>query len=386
MEPIKVDPSPLWDSDSIPLKIGYHQRFATRPEIRGDTVILFGTGDDLRTSALAVVDAPIGKPLWSYREGERLRSGKGEAFVSTGAIKTVDLPGGRWGVLVVFGFPTKPYGLVEARGQALLAQDGQVLWTSPIDGSLTAMAANDKTVFTWRGSNADRATVAIDIATGKRIWDNIGSIPYAVASGTVVSLRPTPETAGGNLDDQAGAITGVDSATGTQRWDLGARYPKARPIATAGHLVLVHTDYAKYEARRVIVLDARTGTEIADLGEAPSDACGGDGRTIVACAVRDRSAPAYQYDLRSVRADEGRVHISARTVTAGRIDGIWAGRIFLTDFPMGKHPHGTTIVDREGNQLSQKLLMLGTAAVSDTYVAVQQPSGVGPIAIHRIVR
>lgn len=354
--------------------------------LRGDAAIL-GGADAHGADRLWVVDAATGKVRWSIREFGRLRGGGGAVWRGReyGSPDTPNVAGegGDWGVLVTY-FRTacrSPIGLCplgdgpsDETGLAFLSgKDGSVRWRTPLVPSRTGPAA--RSANRLRGSLAvnddgialatvvsgtdarigEMRLIAVDAATGRRLWVRSGVQPTLIGGGTV--LGRVAAGAGRAIDLSGGSVVALDAATGRTRWDLSAGRPGSIAMLAAGGLAVVRRFAEGAVAGPPTLVDLASGREVARLPLNVTD-CKTDGRSLIACGVIESS----HYRLLTIRPGERTVRTAARDVPASTVAGVWQEHVFLDGY--GDDP--VREVDRSANLLADRLPGR-PAAISDHY-------------------
>lgn len=353
--PLVIETAPLWAA-ALPE--------AGRFEIRGPSLLGVGAGED----DLAVMDVATGTPRWRLRQNDELPAGDGRRL---GA----GLPS-RWPVTIVGDdvdwSVVVPYADAREQGAAGLAgTDGHVLWTLPVvpDGSgRHYIAAADEHIVVSVVSSAPgfaletTRVVATAIADRAPRWETTGVWPSAVVGDTVLGVRASQP---GRPRDRAvpgdSVVVALDAATGKEKWHLGDRYPTSAVYLTLGDVAVVVTgEGATAFTPHAVVIDARSGEELADLGETGD--CVDDGATLIAC--------------RRGGSDEVRVFdVTARKLVAratnGPVSGAWHGYFFSEG----------RVIDRAGHTVIADLPGRYVDTMSTEYALIAGDSG---LTVHRV--
>lgn len=393
LRPLALGDRPLWDTRT---KAGSKAGFKAvgGAVLRGDVEILAGT-DGHNRSRLAVADAATGKPRWSVRDFGPLRGGGGAMWEETygdPATNHVVGVGADWGILVTYfattcrhptGFCPLGNGPSDETGVALLSgKDGGVRWKTPLvparrgAGAKAAnrlhgvLAGGDDTIAlgtvasSANAQTTDVRLIAMDTATGRRLWTRSGVQPSLIAGGMVFGRVPTQT--GTPMNQLNGSVVALDEKSGRTRWDLSAEPPGSLPLLAAGNLVMVRQARAGAGLGPPRLLDAGTGRELARLPELTKD-CKTDGRTMIACLVDD----SLQDRLITVRLDDHKVKVAKQPLTGSYLlRAVWQGHVFLEELPAGR---GIDL-DRSAHPLAGGLPGY-PVDISDRYAIFAQRSG-----------
>jgi outer membrane protein assembly factor BamB len=386
LRPLSLGPKPLWNQSAKgAIKV------VSGAALHGDTAILVGSTRQGGEARLVVTDAVTGKVRWSVGEFGLLRKGDGAVWrsMSYGRPQTPQIIGedDGWGILTNYyltacrhptGLCPSGSGPSDETGVALLSgKDGSVRWKLPLvpartgkaartanrltgglmatDGkiALTTVAPSLNTRFT------DIRLIAIDATTGRRLWTRSGVQPALIAGNTVLGRVPTSDGQS-TLDVNSGAVTALDAATGTTRWDLSARLPASLPMLAAGAISLVR-EIKDGRLGRPMLLEAETGREIASLPDFITN-CQTDGLSLIACELQDLQ----QHRLITIRLDDRRVRVAKREIPDSTVAAVRQGHVFLD----GPKDRGYE-VDPSANRLADALPG-HPLALSDHYAIFQE--------------
>lgn len=395
-----ADVEPLPDGEKQPKAVSFSQKalWSERKlgmfrvagvELRGDVAIVAGDVG-LSEARLAVVDARTGTPHWTVDAGSPLRGGDGavahhghgfraEHMRSVTGSPAVYGEGDDWTVLIQY---TKgAQGRETEMGVAALSgKDGTVRWKHALvrprsgdkgdddrDKKMRLLASDARVVLASveAEKGIDPVTVALNPATGRKLWEHKGGWAYRfagdVALGETRGERPPP-TAWGS--ERKGAdVFALDVRTGRKRWDLSEAFESSHLDAVAGGTAAVIVREAKpgrtSTDRRTILLDTATGRETAasrgtatggDAAETDRPyGCADDGRTLIACAgSRGR--------LVTIRPGDGAEPFTTKKPVFDeeamvRVRMIWQDRIFVHASARDGRPARGAVVDRAGNRI-----------------------------------
>ncbi|MFI8546852.1 PQQ-binding-like beta-propeller repeat protein [Spirillospora sp. NPDC077959] len=379
-------------------------------ELRGDVAIVAGEVG-LGSARLAVVDVRTGAPRWTVDAGSPLSSGGGAVarqgsgyrakyMRSVTGNPAVYGEGDDWTVLVQYTVG-RQRDETEIGVAALSGEDGAVRWKHALvrprsgakgdgdrDQETRVLAADARValVSVEAEEGVDPRTIALDAATGRKLWEHEGGWAYRFAGDLVLGEtrgdRPPSETWG---DERKGAdVFALDVKTGKKRWDLSGAFDSSHLDAVAGGTAVVNvrkTDPTElYPDLQTIVLDAATGREIPAEGEgdegggaAPYErlfGCVDDGRTLIAC-------PGSDGRLVTIRSGPGAQRFTAERPpfderTTPHVDMVWQDRIFVHASPDGDRPARRAVVDRAGNRIGSAPPG-EVAAVSEKAIAFRAP-------------
>jgi len=154
------------------------------------------------------------------------------AFAQQGRVKPKapnpinQAPGGSWRV---WGGPQRDFlttstGIFPAGNEKWISQQPKKIWERPLGDGYSAVAVEDKVIYTGFRRESDDVVTALDVATGKTIWEfayraqfknsyseGVGPGPYAMPQ--VVGDRVV--TASG-----IGQIHSIDKSTGKPVWSM----------------------------------------------------------------------------------------------------------------------------------------------------------------------
>jgi hypothetical protein len=335
-----------------PLRPGATTPAAGRYEIRGQSLLGFGGGDDF-----AVMDVATGKLRWRLRDHDVLPADDqrrlGGSLPSRWPVTVVG-DDADWTVIV-------PYADAQEQGAAALSNvDGSVAWTLPVvpNGSdYHYVAAADENIVVSLVSSVpafelDRTrVVATRIADRAKAWEAAGIWPSAVVGDTVLGVRASqPGQPGDREVDSDSVVIALDAKTGREKWNLGDRYPTSNVYLTLGDVAVVFTgESASGFIPRAVIIDANTGEELADLGE--TAICVDDGANLIACR-RSGNDDMMIFDVRARKV--------LATTTKGPFSGGWHGYFFTEG----------RVVDREGHPVIDDLPGDYVEAMSGEYALV----------------
>ena len=357
-ERLVLGAAPLWRSPSRAI------RNTGGVQLR-DGLLLTTTPD-----AVSVVDVATGKRRWTTAEQD---VGYDPAYEMDPFLVGQD---DSLGVLVTYRQEKCRPGLA-----LLSARDGDVGWRAELPGCVDLwLAAADESTALVAVLGEDVRTVAVDVGTGRTLWEHRGAWPYGLAGGMalVSTSGPWPEmsevgtaTRDTAVHGDSGTITALDQATGEPRWRGSDRYPVARPVLLAGDIVAVATADAGGGNAALVLLAAASGREVAVLSDdvPPDTSCATDGTTLLTCttAGHDRLAM-FQVDAPAVRT----VPIERPVFEVLAVAGDWITARLGAQGPIG-------VVDRRGNPVGEPppgvlLAVAGDVAIyesAETTIAYQ---------------
>ncbi|MFC4587998.1 PQQ-like beta-propeller repeat protein [Sphaerisporangium corydalis] len=398
LRPLPLGREPLWTQDTKGAV-----KYISAAALHGDAAVIVG-GLRKKETRLVVADAATGKVRWSVGEFGPLRGGGGAVWLDMayGRSRTPQIvgKGADWGILANYYLTgcRHPTGLCplgsgpsDETGVALLSgRDGSVRWRLPLVPARTGRAARAanrlRGVLETSGGKIALATVApsptggfgdvrlvaVDVATGRRLWTRSGVQPVMV-SGDLVLGRVAGGTGGSRLDLGGGSVVALDAATGRTRWEPSPRMPASLPALAAGNLPMVR-EVKDGRLGPPLVLDPGTGREIARLPEFVTG-CQTDGVSLIACEYSDLR----QRRLVTIRLDGREVRVARRELPDATLAAVWRGHVFLDD----RHDRGYE-VDRSANVLADDLPG-EPVALSEGYAIFQgRYSEMPGYSVHRV--
>lgn len=356
---IRIEPTPLWTGGqgALPSRL-------TDVTVVGESLVIQGGSSQDRTDTISVVDPATGEVRWSLTEGDSIRGDVKGRLTLTAAAPPVPIVGTRdgWGVLVPYASckrrdarcaSSSPY---ESKlGVARLSgTDGGARWATPVVPMVGSggtrlhqvLAADERLVVSTvtDGSDVKRLgdlkIVASAGSDGAPRWVSSGMWPRFVIGDRVLGDAAQDQHAG--LDPSRWTVGALDAGTGNKLWDLADRYPGSRLFLAAGDVVVVTTARPDDESELLhsVVIDARTGAELADVG-LTHDSCATDGERLIACTTKAGS----QRQLAVFDVENRQLTRSPLSVPSGHPVGVWNDHIFLED----------VAVDRAGIVISDEL-------------------------------
>ncbi len=376
--PIELSDQPLWQADAM----------MTSVQIRDGVALLAGDDD------LSLVDAATGVARWSFRSFfDDLPGGDGASWAPSHAVLRPGTPDGgasprlvphgdglavlveyHWDSCRTDGCNGRDDLPTDESGLALLsAADGSVLWRTPTVPSVPAgedrgprveadlWAADDHTALVTIATNgdnegvrdlADLRTVAYDVATGSKRWEQTGLWPKAIAGDTVLGERALrPRYSAGPLSELADStVAALDLGTGAPKWDLSERFARSHASLVVGDVALVvggestNVDDAVSE---VVELD--TGARLTEFGQAGrAFDCATDGHTLIACPGESGE----DFALAVFDVAEREVTHSAGSLPQFFTESVWQDRVFITD---GGDFQDYYTIDRAGNTIDSEV-------------------------------
>jgi outer membrane protein assembly factor BamB len=364
-EQVAVTPEPLW--------IGTTGRPNEMPgiDILGQSVVTAGNTRDELSRALFVADAETGRPRWRLDEAKPL-PGDDAALLGPFRGGRVATAGSRddWTVFVPYRTEPGSFGVA-----ALAGADGAARWKTDVagrsldPGTHEVLAASDRVVVSGAESKGTTRLHALgfDAQSGRRLWNVPGAWPQFVAGDVVLAQKGEPASrAPGSLAPKDGsAVVGLDANTGRTRWDASARYPASRVFSAIGGLAAIAVPSDSPGALRRIVLDARTGSEVADLGNGLN--CWNDRRSLLVCDT-ERYGQFIVFD--AGKRTTTRIEIA----DTSRLYAAWHGHLVLDD----------RVVDRDGKPVTDRLPGI-VIAMSDDYVVLYD-NDTSKYSVHRRTR
>ena len=174
------------------------------PTIVGDVLYL-----QTLFAGVFAVDAASGEPIWGFDYGDEAGSGP-----------------------AVFGNRLFVNGGYDRRVQAVTADTGALVWTTPVDGDVLGSPAVDSTavfVGVVKGITGTGIVYALDRADGHVLWQ----VPTPAGG-----VSSTPAIANGVLyvGDNGGDLTAFDETTGATLWTAHTRraFALSSPIVANG--------------------------------------------------------------------------------------------------------------------------------------------------------
>ncbi|TDC88265.1 PQQ-binding-like beta-propeller repeat protein [Actinomadura sp. 7K507] len=372
-EAVSFSGKPMWNERKLGMKR------VSGVEFRGDIAIVAGDVDS--GSRLAAVDARTGKPRWVVDGGSSLRGGDGTTAYR-GFSHNAQYMRGVTGKPVVYGDGDGWTVLLQyAKGDrgretefgvaALSGEDGTVRWEQPIirprsgdqgdddrDQRVRLLGADTRVALASvegeRG--ADPKTVAMDAATGRKLWESDAGWAYRFAGGVVLG-----ETLGERAPSQVASLWGeqrkgtdvfaLDVRTGQKRWDLSEAFDSSHLTAVAGDTAVVNVETKNperpYPRRNAVVIDTATGRPGAKLR--PLYGCEDDGRTLIACPGSDGL-------LVTIRSGSGGEAFTTMKPVFDEDTTPWPrlvrqDRIFIEGKSTQDAPVRRAVFDRAGNRL-----------------------------------
>jgi outer membrane protein assembly factor BamB len=354
-----------------PLKLAAEPAWTTENDVAGLDV-RDGLALAVSDEHLTLIDVETGKPRWDIESSGELRGGDGAEWIPLmRARPRLVAHDGGLAVLAEYFFWTdcetsmcsaSETEMSDEKGLVLLsAEDGHVLWKEPVvpverdqdhephtsmlwavDDRVALVAVTPGTLPVDRVPVDQLHAVAYDVGTGKKLWEQNGMWPVAIAGDTVLA------SAGENEPDHlspgfgeltGGRITGLDVVTGKPKWDLAGRFDRGEVVMTGGDVMLVRGAADGSVKSESAVFGTNDGLELTVIGGEDAGECATDGR-VVACSDEHRLS---LYDA----TEDKLTHVG--------LDGKWfvgiarEGRIFLND---GDKEFS---VDAAGNRIDEDL-------------------------------
>lgn len=419
---VAVSDTAQWNSKR---QLGMEEAVGT--ELRGDSAVVLGSGIDGLGTRLAVTDADNGTPRWVLDEGMRIDA---TAYMDevgfparndTGstAPPVVTGSGDDWSVIVGYSVPKHDDARgfdpsiddVKERGVAALSgSDGHVQWKKEIPGIPRPLAADGGTVLVGATESKDGpdhgqvTSYALDTNDkGRELWKHKGDWVYALAGGTALGAKGTPDdwAPGDDSTEEGHSLFALNAETGSRKWDLTGRYEEsALQGAVDGRAVVrvgEQEEGSSYTDTRGIVIDTETGRKAEEFDDLEGNYgyfdCETDGRGLLACL--DLGDP-FLVTIRAGKRDK-----SVRAEVEGfgedpeslELDAVDHGRIYLSgteeseDEESDGSEEGTkrfAAVDRTGATLTDALPG-PVAAASARHVAVRtgQQGDQSTVYVHR---
>ncbi|WP_433473787.1 PQQ-binding-like beta-propeller repeat protein [Spirillospora sp. CA-142024] len=372
--PVAFGEKPLWDER----KPGMER--VAGVELLGDVAVVAG---DVRLGGarLAVVDSRTGAPRWVVDAGYPLKGGKGATAHPGPGYKAEQLrgvtgkpvvygQGSDWTVLVQYtkgGQGRK----TETGVAALSGKDGSVRWKQALirprsgddgdedrDKKVRLLAADGRVLLTSVESKdgLDPKTIALDPATGRKLWENADGWAYRVSGDVVLG-----ETRGGEAPSTWGEqrrdtdVFALDVRTGQRRWTLDGRFDASHLQAVAGRTAAVTVRETApgrtYADERTVLADVATGKVVKgprESGTSDLYGCADDGATLIACS-------GLSGRLVTIRTGgRGRLVAAKKQPfgdTMASVVMVWKDRIFIEGSSSDGKPERHAVVDRAANRL-----------------------------------
>ena len=299
---------------------------------------------------MTLVDGRTGAQRWTVTGRDDLGEGR-DLSLRTAYSGPAERHLVRDGVLVEY-----EHGPGGETGVALLSRDdGHVVWRTPVITSFPGepaaghqeqilRVADDRVAVVTVTTAAVREdyaagtarTVAIDVPTGKVLWDRAdGTWPMYILGDAVLGVKSGgyPTTEG---RDPVGTVVATDLRTGEQRWvraDSGI-------MAGAGEVVVLRGGGENP------VLSAADGREVTRFENVIS--CESDLRTVFACSVgtRDFSSKIVTFDVAHGKP-------GAVLQDRGLLEAVWDGGRIVLSGGTGQRDHSVdvngTLVDEDLN-------------------------------------
>lgn len=378
---LAIGDEPLWTGDKLDFAAWYDVQFH-------DTVaVVTGTRDPGTTDqGIAAVDANTGRTMWSVHAFGNLSGGRGAQLWQVGDATVVDDDDGG-SVVVTYqsercaatirrcpaGEPTTDeWGVA-----ALSMHDGSVKWMHAITpavseksdraGVLDDLAppklitiADDAAIVHGpikTGTNAvDEAyatgIIAIDPATGTRLWDAPRTTADTVVGGTVIAARRANE-------NDAGTTTAValDVSTGKPRWELDV--PPSHILAANSDAAVLDSGDPDAPLREVVALS--DGSTIATFDELTPACIAGE--SMIACLTL---TPDNTRHLTTYVGNDPEPRTSTREIDGRTPEMVLDDYVILSSSTSGRDTE--VAVDRSANVLSEPLPGRVVTA-SDTHIA-----------------
>lgn len=225
---------------------------------------------------------------------------------------------------------------------------------------------------------------AVDVANGRPLWQQTGAWPVGVTDGAVFALVPDDPTEASTSDPLPVTTVALDPATGERLWDLSDRHPTARLVLTAGDAAVMElmdsTSPSEEESEsgsETLILDAASGDELASFGTGVTfpDDCGADDSLIACGLLTDPSEGLGSLALATFDVEERDPGVAARTFeevidvdgASFGVRGVAEGRVFV-----GALDHASVTLDRAGQGVDPELSGV-LLAVSDRFLIVEEP-------------
>ncbi|MFI0484957.1 PQQ-binding-like beta-propeller repeat protein [Actinomadura sp. 9N215] len=382
-KPVSFSGKPLWDER----KLGMSR--VAGIELRGDVAVIAGDVG-LGGARLAVVDVRTGSPRWVVDKGSVLRGGGGAVAHHGSGYRAEHLrgvtgkpavygagDGDDWTVLVQY--TEGDQGRETVLGVAALSgKDGSVRWKQPLirprggdagdddrEQRMRLLAGDPRIVLTSVESRQgiDPKTVALDPATGRRLWENADGWAYRLVGDVVLgetrgAEAPPTHTWGEGREDTD--VFAVDARTGQKRWDLGGTAESSHLMAAANGTAVVKVTETPpgrtYSRDRTMLVDAATGRPTKESPKKEDDGTSlilygcadDDGRSLIAC-----SGPEGR--LVTIRpGHHGKPVVTEKQPfgedTMARVMTVWRDRVLLAGSGREGRPERYAVVDRAANR------------------------------------
>lgn len=216
--------------------------------------------------------------------------------------------------------------------------------------------------------------VAVDVADGAPRWRQAGAWPLAVADGAVFALVADTAAPGAG-DALPGATVALDPATGERLWDLSDRHPNARLVLAAGDAVVVEVvDESTGTGSETLILDVASGRELASFGTrvVVAEDCGTNG-SLVACPVMTDPSDIDSSSLATFDLGHRDAGVAVRTIgeatglERASVRGVGDGRVVVGDWD-----HASVALDRSGRRVDPVVPGV-LVALSDRFLIVEEP-------------
>lgn len=210
-------------------------------------------------------------------------------------------------------------------------------------------------------------TLAIDARTGATLWESHEPIwPQAIVGDTIVGREQTP-------NGTKWTVAGADLRTGRRTWTRPGGLDESSVEQLAGDVALLRGKTGK-EPPRLVFVDTATGRTITELDHpenfmssemsAGPDShpetvisCDDDGRTLIACAGKDRTSDdklvaIFRVDKRTITTEA----MDYRELDV--VDG-WQGRVELRGVRGAGYDPTLFTMDSVGNVIDRDLRLPG---------------------------
>jgi outer membrane protein assembly factor BamB len=323
LEPLALSDDPLWTADRL---AGRTMVASPAITVRDDVALLRSFDE------FSVLDMATGQVRWSVDPLPESAWAELPGLDGAAWLPSLDGPllrshDGEPAVLTDYWNPPETGG---SKGVALLsAETGEVLWRRDVPDLAGLGAADDHTALVATtpggyGLGADDLgslkTLAIDMGTGEKLWEQTGVWPDAVSGDVALGHRslerhpsPSEET----------TVVALDLGTGAQKWDLSERFVRSRLVQTAGDVALVAGSLSRdFDGSTMDVVATDSGKPLHDIS---GESCYTDGRTLVSCVTPSgKLSDLDTFDIPEHTMKESRASFIGVT-TVGR------NRLFLED-------------------------------------------------------